>query len=422
MVVLGRGSSGLVVSDPRLPIIGENYDDIKNLNQVSKILFEDKSTNYIPCDFLDFKIEYDDIISLAKEYNHIFNSKYFILPIKGGIIDKNKFNNRFNIDNNYNFQWLSNSIANHNIITSLMNQSNDVYQVIYEKGEKIPINDDIFLEKIKNIYEIIKLSNSEGFFFDDIKLDNLIYHNENIKMIDYCDPININLSYEEIIMKISGLRLNYIYYYCYPMLPNFILFYQIKKKELINYDKCFISYRVEILKKLLKLTSIFLPNYKKEINLLNSKNISKISSIEDVKIFSEKKYITMNDYTNSLMNVFLNQNIEKINDVKNIINKIMTLYNKVIKNIYNDKYLDIITFVLTNINLYSFGNIFNDWIYANIKINDSDLHSSNSINLINLEKMLNIIILSCTSYIILNDELYFYFPNLNYQCLDFFFE
>lgn len=40
MVVLGRGSFGIILSNPRLPMIDEKYDDVINLNQVSKILYD----------------------------------------------------------------------------------------------------------------------------------------------------------------------------------------------------------------------------------------------------------------------------------------------------------------------------------------------------------------------------------------------
>ena len=96
MVVLGCGAYGMVLTEPRIPNMNEDYTSVISLNQVSKKLFNEiTDTNYIPANAYEFDLEYTSIIELIKKYPNIFDSKYFMLPIGGGVIDKKKFFNEF---------------------------------------------------------------------------------------------------------------------------------------------------------------------------------------------------------------------------------------------------------------------------------------------------------------------------------------
>ena len=50
MVVEGKGTYGIVLSSPRIPILDEEYEDIKSLNQVSKLLYFIDNKIYNPED------------------------------------------------------------------------------------------------------------------------------------------------------------------------------------------------------------------------------------------------------------------------------------------------------------------------------------------------------------------------------------
>ena len=107
-----------------------------------------------------------------------------------------------------------------------------------------------------------------------------------------------------------------------------------------------------------------------------------------------------------------------------LINKIFMGYCNLINQLFpNDdnlfpnenQILNKIIFLLKNINLYSFGLIFIEWIYRNIDL-DTDLSINNDV----FEKMFDIIILSCTNYIIIDDNLFFSISNLNIEKINFF--
>ena len=442
MVILGRGTFGMVLSNPRLPTIDENYDDIINLNQVSKILYGlvDKTNVSYPGSLEDFEFEYTDILLLAEQFNNIFNSNYFILPIGGGILDKKKFIDKYNNkDINYNFKWLSESVSSIKIINSLLESPKVIYQIIYEKGDKIPKDINLFIIGLKNIFEIITLANNNGFFFDDIKIENLVVHDNKIKMIDFSCPINTNTTYDKLIKQLVNSKLYSIYYFPYPIIPNIILYQQINMTKLIfgtetniNYysllisqsiqDEYNLNYKFKLIKRLINISTHF-PNYKKCIKLLNCENISKINSVEDVEKYSEYKNITMIDFSFSIIELLLqdskqNNDKDEYKDYQDLINKIFIQYNDLINQIFpiQDQILDKIIFLLKNINLSSFGLIFIEWIYKNINSIDSITLNKNTI-----EKMFDIIILSCTNYIIIDNDLFFLFPSLNTENLNFFF-
>lgn len=48
MVVDGNGSYGIVLSSPRISLANENYEDIKELEQVSKLLYHMVGNKYYP--------------------------------------------------------------------------------------------------------------------------------------------------------------------------------------------------------------------------------------------------------------------------------------------------------------------------------------------------------------------------------------
>ena len=374
MVVLGHGSYGIVLSNPRLPIISESFDEVINLNQVSKILYDvtikDDKKIYIPNSLKDFDCEYTNVIKLSKDYDQIFNSEYFILPIKAGIIDKKEFINKFNNnDKNYNFEWLSKSITNVKIFNELLQNPNNIYQIIYEKGEKISSDINIFMSGIKNIFDIIKISNEKGFFFDDLKLENLIFHECKIKMIDFSCPINTNLIYDNIKKQLVNSKYKYIYYFPYDCLINIILYENINQINLIgdtcfignNYDYCSllnsnaveydsnVKYKMKQIERILYLEKNYFKDYYIEIKVINCDVINKIKSFEDIDINSEIKKINLVDFSSSILQLLLYYNKSENNyDDEISVNKINTSNQKV-DELCNNQNLQI-EYVMKNLN------------------------------------------------------------------------
>ena len=436
MVLEGYGSHGIVLSSPRIPLEDENYEDVIRLNQVSKILYYEHKYSFYPSFQDDFEREYIPINELSIKYSFIFNKEYFILTIGGGIIDKKLLIEKFKENNLYGYNWLSKSSYIYHIINNILHGKKKIYQLIYEKADKINLDFDNFLIKINNILNILNLSNSNGFFFDDIKLENIVIHENKIKIIDISEPLNTNNSIEYIINKIEESKFYYIFYYPYNTISNILLYDYIGKINLIgkkdkkknnennndynenndyNNDyhsllylkyyefKSNIDYKINLLEKLVKLTNIYLPKFKIRLSLLNYCNIDNIKSYEELETLFEYKEITINILSDSLKKIYLIESKVDIIQNKKMINIIINGYKKII-----DKYIinlkDKINFLLENINIYSYGFIFLEWLSKNADIITKSKNFERNFSI-----YLNTILLCCSNIIIINDDIFFSF-------------
>lgn len=412
MVVEGNGSYGIVLSSPRIPLENENYDDIINLDEVSKILFVCYKNNYYPAKFDEIKLAYDNVILLIKQYPNVFDCNNFLLPIKGGYIDKSKFVEYYNDDElNYGIEWLSNSSKNLNILNQLISHKDKIFQIVYEKGNKLNYNFDDFVIKISDVLQTLIHCKNNGFYLDDIKYLNLIVHNERIKIIDFEEPINLNLETNDYIQMISESKLNCISYFPYDTISNILLFEYIGKIIKIgkftngNYRKLILEnsyeyhknviYKIKVFNEFISLWNKYLPDYVVDLEVIdisesendfNKKNIQLNSKIFDKSIkFLYEKYFTN-----------VNNEINK----SDIINKIFYLNKKFIDLTQNNLH-NKISCLLTNTNICSFGFIFIDWL----KINISKIIKSVNVKKI-LRKIIKIISNCCLNNIIVDDEIY----------------
>jgi hypothetical protein len=179
-IVEGRGSYGIVVSNPRVAFKGEHFIDVALIDdEVSKIFItKDSEINMIT------EIElYNKIIS---KHSNIITHDNYMLPIKYGEIDKLSFSSKsdnwfYDIDNN-NYK----QILNKNILTV-----NKLYQITFNKGTPINYNLSDFLIKILDIINCVKINIEHNLYFDDLKLNNLIKHNDKIKIIDFSSLIDL---------------------------------------------------------------------------------------------------------------------------------------------------------------------------------------------------------------------------------------
>ena len=439
MVVEGKGTYGIVLSSPRIPILDEEYEDIKSLNQVSKLLYFIDNKIYNPEDDKNIIEMFKNVLKLANDYPQIFGNENFMLPIKGGYIDKKKL--LLNFNNNefgYGFDWLSNSKNNFDILNQLITHKNEIFQIVYEKGTPIKYDFDIFFIKIKDIYNILVLCEKNGFYFDDLKYSNLIVHNDKIKIIDFEEPINLNLLKDEYEKSISNAKFHNIMYFPYDTFSNILLYEYTGNINIIgnlknnNYYKLLytntyeyienVEYKLKLFDSLINLWNKYLQNYTLKVEafdlelfdseIFNSKEFDLESHFDSgnfTKLLIEYKTtitIDMNIFKESLKILYICCQIKQQNntcciiETIDLINEIFILNKKFIK-LTKKTHKDIISFLLSNTNIYSFGFIFLDWLKTN-KINLLNSENKNNI----LKKIIEIVINCCLNFVVINSKIY----------------
>lgn len=422
MVVEGKGSFGIVFSSPRIPLDNENYNDIKNLNQVSKILYSMEGKHYFPASLEEIKLAYDNLILLIENYPQVFNSDNFLLPIAGGYINKFKFIEYYkNTKLDYGFNWLSTSIETLNILNQLLSHKDEIYQVVYEKGTPIKNCFNDFIMKINDILQTLIYCKANRFYFDDIKYSNLIVHNGRIKIIDWEEPINLNLEPDKYIEMIADSKLNCVSYFPYDIISNILLFEYIGKIKIIgkftngNYHNLIISnshmysdnviYKIKMFYDFTKIWKKYLPNFILELevidilnNLDNMNNKKSKKNIQvDSKIFDESIKI-LYEYCFTTYYSYCKYNYSKEKLV--IINQIFNLNKKFIE-LTSNNLEDKILHLLTNTNIHSFGFVFLVWLKNNIYI----IVKSENLEQI-LSKIIKIIINCCLNFVLINENIY----------------
>lgn len=444
MVVEGKGSYGIVLSSPRISLQEETYDEIKELSQVSKLLYYVEENKYIP-DTKSINLIYNNVIKLIGEYPHVFNMEYFMLPIKAGCVDKDKFILEFNDTKlAYGTNWLSGSINNLEIISQLIAHSNKLYQVIYEKGTPLVYNNfNVFLDKIYNVYTGLELCHQNGFYFDDLKYSNLIEHDDKIKMIDFEEPINLNLPTKTYIKKILDSKFNFVMYFPYDTLSNVLLYEYIGNINKIgnlknnNYFgllhlniwefKTHISYKIKAFNNLIDFWNKYLKSFTIEIevydlefadlekyNITNYDFEAHFMSCEAEKILNENKVkinLDVKIFTESIKMTYISYLIEQsinkygsrynydITGITNLINKIFISSKKFI-NLTKSSHKEIISYLLSNTSIYSFGFMFLDWftLYKNKNTNNNTIEM--------LEKIITIVANCCLNYIVIDNKIF----------------
>lgn len=414
MVVEGKGSFGIVLSSPRIPLDNENYDDVKNLNQVSKILYSVENKCYNPPSIEEIKFAYDNLILLIESHPQVFNDNNFLLPVGGGYIDKLKFIEYYeNTNLEYGFDWLSNSTTNLNIINQLISHNDKIFQIVYEKGAKINCQFNDFIVGINNVLQTLVHCNNNGFYLDDIKYPNLIIHNERIKIIDWEEPINLNLEQYEYTQMICDSKLHCVMYFPYDTISNILLFEYIGKIKKIgklvnnNYRNLILAelyeysenvmYKIKMFDKLTNLWNKYLPDFSFDLKIMVPIDGVEYKSIQmNSKIFDKSIKLLFEDY------FVINSSYWKyVNDNNNstLINKIFNI-NKNFIELTKNNFKDKISYLLTNTNIHSFGFVFLDWL----KINANIIVKSENVEQI-LSKIIKIIVNCCLNFVIINENI-----------------
>lgn len=428
MVVEGIGSFGIVLSSPRIPLEDENYDDIQNLNQVSKLLYSfDNKNKYHPATFEDIVLAYDNLIYVIEKYPNIFTNNHFMLPITGGYINKPKFSKIFNSTNTaYGFEWLSKSKTNFQILYQMIIHKNKLFQIVYEKGTRIEMDFNTFILKMSNPLDALINSSSNGFYFDDLKLHNLILHNEDIKIIDFEEPINLNLPDNEYIEIILNSKFNSIMYYPYDAISNVLLYEfigeidkigNLKKNNYYNlllvnaYEQSdnimhkikFYDTMIEIWKKYSSELFFELDVYDVEISKVETnKKMIRL----DVETFEKSIKIIYDGYFLSNMSNFSFRKYFDEKKISGVINDVFCLNKKIIELMTNNNFKDKISYILSKSNIHSFGFMFLEWFCDEV---NNILKSDNRKTVI--EKIFEIVVKSCLNFILKDEKVYLTITN-----------
>jgi hypothetical protein len=441
MVVEGKGSFGIVFSSPRIPTKEENFEDVIKLNQVSKILYNIIGNKYYPEEKENFIKTYDNVVKLIEEYPNIFNDENFILPIKAGYINKNDLvlkynNNEFGLG----FDWISKSKNNLNILNQLIRHKDDIYQVVYEKGTPIKYNFDTFLIKMTDICDLLFLCDKNGFYFDDLKYHNLIVHNDKIKIIDFEEPINLNLPETEYTKMIDESKFYNIMYYAYDTISDLLLleftdnisrlchyqtqnYYKILETNINKYIKN-VEYKLDIYNFLTNLWKKHINDYTvsveafdlelfgmKEIDTLDINYHFESNNHEKMILDSKKRIkIDIDTFIESISLIHVCFIVKDINSSSNDISKLIDSVNKIFA--LNKKFIkltqknnkDILSYLLSNINIYSYGFTYLSWLKINMD-NETKNISLEKRDLM-LKKIIDIIINCCINFVIIDKKIY----------------
>jgi hypothetical protein len=304
---------------------------------------------------------------------------------------------RINIENSSN----NNSILSYNQINEefsdqILNYCN--YQITFSEGISVKnMTIKIFLKKYINILEGIKLLIRKKLLFDDFKLDNIIFVNNEIKFSDF----STILEFDKIkLTKIKNLNdilpFHKPFYFTYnPFLSTILEYYMlILNNRLFNKHKLYSdiykerdtrqnSYVQQILNTILDvlnkdITINFEKVYKIEkgkitktsielsledlfdkIYLCRSSRLSendRLFILDSIVLFYDKKYRKSNKNSSNLfISANKNNNDNNKNNKNNINNSINTDYYIDVNNLIND--------ILKRINIYSTGFIILSFLF-----------------------------------------------------------
>lgn len=357
-----KGAYGIVYYDPRLPYkkkydlknekISENEESIQNIpeDEVSKIFICDE----------DFESELKGYLYL-KKFN--LNDQLFNNPIYYGIIDREL---KFKIMNSYNYKYKK--------ILYISSK-----QITFKKGIDLKnYNYDLkkFLTDLKNILEILNYFYENKFIFDDLKISNLIFVDNKIKLSDFSslrkiEDLNINLYNESFLNSDS--------YYIYNNILNKTLKYFLCNSY-NNFDiiknKDYYEYK-DYLIKIINSFSEFVVILNKIIDIeIDNVNINISNLLFQIKLF----YSVDNKELNDKFIEYLNNKYDKENIILNLSNRI---------------------------NLFSLGISLIDFFY------DKRIFLFTYMDLNYQIKIIKIIVYAVLNFYIKDDDIYFFEPSIN---------
>jgi hypothetical protein len=327
-----------------------------------------------------------------------------------------------------------------NILKELFENKNKIFQVVYEKGTELKYNFDTFLLKMKDIFDVLVLCEKNSFYFDDLKYSNLIVHNDRIKIIDFEEPINLNLLEKEYTRIIGDSKFHNIMYFPYDTISNLLLYEftgYINKIGYLKNDNYYkllhlntneyienVEFKLNVFNFLISLWKKYLKNYTVNVDVYNLEkfNLKELDndnfdfeyhfeSGNSEKMLNNNKTnikINLEMFIESIEILYISYIIKQHNNrntydmikIIEIINGIFILNKKFIKlTKKTDK--EIISFLLLNTNIYSYGFMFLDWLRTN-KSQIVELENRDEI----FKKIIEIVINCCLNFVIYENKIY----------------
>jgi hypothetical protein len=253
----GIGGHGIVVSEPRLPLVTESFDQIKELNQVSKILYFTENVDgkiiKVPADETYFNQELTRSFKLNTLCPEFFSPENVILPLNPRSTDGTYIgliNNAEYKDNktSYDAKWsidprerdTSLIVENKKILESVLDNDLNKYQIIFNKG--ININSlcgdcDKFIQLMFSPILLVNECNNRNIYFIDFKFDNIILHDNKIKLIDFNEYVDLSSTneYAEFDnLKRSDLIKYYFYYFNSILISPLVMYYSDSMRIILN--------------------------------------------------------------------------------------------------------------------------------------------------------------------------------------------
>jgi hypothetical protein len=410
----GKGSFGIIYSYPRLPfknkynfygntnIISNNKETIENLlnnNEVSKIFYYRNNNNKLNKDYLDEKKNYENIL----KWN--IPNIYFNIPLNYGTINQELINANPNI---YNLNWC---------------QGNRSYkysknQITFHIGKKINLDNlVIFYKKFDNLIKCIIFLNTNNIIYDDLKIDNILDVDDiyklsdfsSLKKIDELDKRNFHklLFYSSYYFIYSPCLNKLLKYYIYKKTNPHIVFDNIfqELKDDLTYpnSNIYINYFYNMIDNIIKFIKKYEEHKKFLLNItLKYKLKKKIKKNNDLSInnFNDNNTNKSKTLILNIKNILIELHNSKFNENNNKVfcEMIIEKYNKNNNNI-------IIKNLSDKMNIYSLG------IIILTKVN-FDISDKNKININIFIKLLQLSILCCLNYIVINNYIYLFEPNI----------
>ena len=334
----GKGTYGIVYSNPILPFIKKIVFSVSELNKLDEI-----DNDLCVCKVF---IDIQNFIDETNSYMYLFDNFYidpqfFNMPIFYGEIDQAYIQHHPEI---YNSVWSGDDLS------YILSQ----FQITFVKGipvDKIIISntDNNILDKFKNIFSAVKFLNDNSLLYDDLKIDNIICVNDLFKISDFSSLIHVkDLNYE----YYTDSKLSAIFYFIYNPLLNKILYLflclEIKKNrtyldldtelhnEFKTHDaKIYVNYCQKKFSEVIKITKELILTIKVGAYSLED-NFEKIVytdiDIKDIFVFFDNKTLVQRNYK-----------------YITVLYKYYKLKHRLIENIKKD--------IIKRINIYSLGMI-----------------------------------------------------------------
>lgn len=298
----GKGTYGIVYSNPILPFIKKIVFSVSELNKLDEI-----DNDLCVCKVF---IDIQNFIDESNSYMYLFDNFYidpqfFNMPIFYGEIDQAYIQHHPEI---YNSVWSGDDLS------YILSQ----FQITFVKGipvDKIIISntDNNILDKFKNIFSAVKFLNDNSLLYDDLKIDNIICVNDLFKISDFSSLIHVkDLNYE----YYTDSKLSAIFYFIYNPLLNKILYLflclEIKKNrtyldldnelhnEIKTHDaKIYVNYCQKKFSEVIKITKELILTIKVGAYSLED-NFEKIVyidiDIKDIFVFFDNKTLVRRNY------------------------------------------------------------------------------------------------------------------------------